>query len=191
MIAAESGCTVTTGATPASAVATNATQPLVLPATTVGQVMAVPGTMKMPATPAGHGAMPTRVYCQVLVPELSSATYSVGSAGLTIEPGVVRDGDQGLCEPEVPPAGLVTGLAAVGGGQGDRGRPGDVQFALVPTSVPVGVNSLGMRAGRARRTGREAQGGDSGARRRGGEERLGDASRHLDPSFSGLPGPKW
>ncbi len=73
MNAFASGCTTTVGVTPASAVATNATQPAVLPATVVGQVMLTPGTMKA-VTPAGHGAMPTRAYCQVFVPELSSAT---------------------------------------------------------------------------------------------------------------------
>src|SRR6266566_507474 len=79
------GKVVTAGATPASAVATNATQPEVLPASAVGQVMLTPGTMNVTGLAAGHGAMPTRVYCQVLVPELSSATYSVGSA-LATEP---------------------------------------------------------------------------------------------------------
>src|SRR5438105_2579201 len=75
---------VTVGDTPWSAVATNATQLLVLPATRVGQVTLAPGTMNVVARAAGHGAMPTRTYCQVFVPELSSATYSVGSAAAPV-----------------------------------------------------------------------------------------------------------
>src|SRR5437763_16977542 len=72
--------TARVGGPPASAVAENATQLLVLPAPTLGHVILAPGTMNTPEALAGHGAMPTRVYRNVLVPELSSATYSVGSA---------------------------------------------------------------------------------------------------------------
>src|SRR5689334_25402630 len=72
---------VTVGGPPASAVAVNATQLLGLPL--VGQVVAVvcPGARNA-VPPVGHGAMPTRAYCQVLVPELSSATKYAASVVL-------------------------------------------------------------------------------------------------------------